>query len=109
MASSRARARATASTRCGGGASRAIENRSPPLATWCGSCTNSALLSSSASSTLTAPRPPLKVRAGETLDEIMSKRSIKREEMVALNPGINLDSLKGEEMGCLSYVYLTPV
>mmetsp|Transcript_38834 Transcript_38834/g.83627 ORF Transcript_38834/g.83627 Transcript_38834/m.83627 type:complete len:216 (+) Transcript_38834:33-680(+) len=34
------------------------------------------------------------VRAGENLDDIISKRNISREEMEQLNPGTDLDSLK---------------
>lgn len=35
------------------------------------------------------------VRKGEALTDIISKRSITREEMAAINPGVNLDKLKG--------------
>ncbi|KAG1665340.1 hypothetical protein FOA52_011754 [Chlamydomonas sp. UWO 241] len=36
------------------------------------------------------------VRAGESLTDVMSKRKITRQEMEELNPGVDLDSLKGD-------------
>jgi hypothetical protein len=35
------------------------------------------------------------VRKGESLPDIINKRSITRSEMATLNPGVNLDKLKG--------------
>ncbi|GAX73426.1 hypothetical protein CEUSTIGMA_g878.t1 [Chlamydomonas eustigma] len=38
------------------------------------------------------------VRAGENLDDIMTKRGIERSEMEALNPGVNLEKLAGNQL-----------
>lgn len=42
------------------------------------------------------------VRKGETLDDIITKRNITRDEMQGLNQGVNLDKLKGEAHGPLN-------
>lgn len=39
------------------------------------------------------------VRKGEALNDIISKRNITRDEMKQLNPGVNIDKLKGEQFG----------
>lgn len=36
------------------------------------------------------------VRAGENITDIISRRNISRAEMEQLNPGVDLDELKGE-------------
>lgn len=38
------------------------------------------------------------VRAGETLADVITKRSITRSEMEALNPGVNLDALTANQL-----------
>jgi len=49
---------------------------------------------------LLPPQPPslrvYPVRKGESLDDVIKKRNITRDEIKELNPGVNLDKLKGE-------------